>query len=162
MAVPTSRDPAQTRAALTDWLQQKLGSADVELTELPGPQFSGFSNETLLFDVRHGDRVFGIAVRLEPSVHRVFPETAFELQIRVIRSLEGTAVRVPTILWHEPDRTVLGSAFFVMERVDGRAPPDNPPYHVAGWLHEAPPEVRKRVWGDGLDAMVAVHGTPLL
>src|SRR2546421_8027219 len=117
MAVRTERDPAQTRAALTEWLRTKLGSRDVELIDLPGAQFSGFSNETLLFDVALQERSFGIAVRLEPSGHQVFPDTAFDLQVRVIRSLEDTAVRVPKILWHEPDRALLGSAFFVMERV---------------------------------------------
>ena len=162
MAVRTERDPAQTRAALTKWLRTKLGSRDVELIDLPGPQFSGFSNETLLFDVAAPERSFGIAVRLEPSGHQVFPDTAFDLQVRVIRSLEDTEVRVPRILWHEQDRSVLGCAFFVMERVDGRAPPDNPPYHVAGWVHEVSPEVRERIWWNGLDAMTAVHRTPPL
>ena len=42
-------------------------------------------------------------------------------------------------------------------RVDGRAPPDNPPYHVAGWLHEVSPEVRERIWWNGLDQMATVH-----
>ena len=82
MAVRTERDPAQTRAALTKWLRTKLGSRDVELIGLPGPQFSGFSNETLLFDVALPERSFGIAVRLEPSGHQVFPDTAFEVAAR--------------------------------------------------------------------------------
>jgi aminoglycoside phosphotransferase (APT) family kinase protein len=162
MAVPTTRDPAATRAALTDWMRRQIGSPEVELTDLPGPQFSGFSNETLLFDVATPERSFGIALRLEPGGHQVFPDTAFDLQVRVIRSLEDTAVRVPRILWYEPDRAVLGAPFFVMERVDGRAPPDNPPYHVAGWLHDVSPEGRERIWWNGLEAMAAVHRTPPL
>jgi aminoglycoside phosphotransferase (APT) family kinase protein len=160
VAVPTRRDPEQLRASLGRWLAAKLETDDVELFELPGPAFSGFSNETLLFDVRADDRELGIAVRLEPSGHQVFPETLFDTQIRVIRALEPTPVRAPRILWHEPDRDVLGGAFFVMERVEGRVPPDNPPYHVAGWLHDVAPEVRERIWWNGLEAMAAVHRVP--
>ena len=46
---------------------------------------------------------------------------------------------VPTVRWYETDPTVLGAAFFVMDYVDGLVPPDNPPYHVAGWLHDVTP-----------------------
>src|SRR5438445_4255120 len=161
MTVPAARDPQRILAALAGWLGAKLGG-DVDLVELPSPAFSGFSKETLLFDVRNGERAFGIAVRLAPSGHRVFPDAAFETQIRVIDALGNSAVRVPRILWHEPDGDVLGSPFFVMARVDGMAPPDNPPYHAAGWVLEATPEVRERIWWNGLDAMVAVHRTPPL
>ena len=87
----------------------------------------------------------------------MFPDTLFETQVQVIQALGPTAVRVPEILWYEPDRSVLGAAFFVMRKLTGRVPPDNPPYHVAGWLHEVTPEVRERIWWNGLDAMAAVH-----
>jgi aminoglycoside phosphotransferase (APT) family kinase protein len=74
-----------------------------------------------------------------------------------MRALAPTDVPVPEILWHEPDRSILGSSFFVMRQLHGRVPPDNPPYHVAGWLHEVTPEIRERIWWNGLDAMAAVH-----
>ena len=156
MAIRGARDPEEVRGALTWWLAERLGH-DVSLTALPGPAFSGFSNETHLFDVSWDDGSLGIAVRVEPSGHQVFPDTAFDTQIRVIRGLEPTAVRAPRILWDESDPSVLGGAFFVMERVDGRAPPDNPPYHVAGWVHEVSPEVRERLWWNGLEQMAEVH-----
>jgi aminoglycoside phosphotransferase (APT) family kinase protein len=155
--VRSELDREAIQSALTVWVGGKLGR-EVTLRELPGPAFSGFSNETLLYEVTWDGGSLGIAVRLEPSGHRVFPDTAFATQIRVIRALEPTDVRAPTILWDEPDPSVLGGAFFVMERVDGRAPPDNPPYHVAGWMHEVTPEVRARVWWSGLEQMSAVHG----
>ena len=68
MAVRDARDPQEVRAALTGWMAGKLGS-DVALTALPGPAFSGFSNETFLFDVAGDGGSFGIAVRLEPAGH---------------------------------------------------------------------------------------------
>ena len=159
MPVRSELDPEQTQAALTSWVGSKLGR-EVALWPLPGPAFSGFSNETLLYDVSWDGGSTGIAVRLEPSGHQVFPDTAFETQIRVIRALEPTEVRAPRILWDEPDRDVLGAKFFVMERIDGRAPPDNPPYHVAGWLHEVSPGTRAAVWWNGLEQMAEVHRLP--
>jgi len=110
-------------------------------------------------------QTLGMAVRLEPSGHQVFPDprrhqrtgTLFEIQVQVVQALGPTQIPVPEILWYEPDRSVLGAAFFVMRRVQGRVPPDNPPYHVAGWLHEVTPEVRERIWWNALDVMAAVH-----
>ena len=156
MPVRSELDAEATGAALTAWLGDRLGG-DVALAPLPGPAFSGFSNETLLYDVSWDGGQLKIAVRLEPSGHQVFPDTVFDTQIRVIRALDPTEVRAPRILWDEPSRDVLGAAFFVMERVDGRAPPDNPPYHVAGWLHDVSPETRARIWWNGLEQMAAVH-----
>ncbi len=161
MAISQQRDADLFRAQLAGWLEGRIG-APVELAGQPGPAFSGFSNETLLFDaswIAEGGepRTLGIAVRLEPSGHQVFPDTLFETQVRVMRALAPTQVPAPEILWFEPDRSVLGSAFFVMRRVDGRVPPDNPPYHVAGWLHEVSPEVREAIWWNGLDVMAAIH-----
>jgi aminoglycoside phosphotransferase (APT) family kinase protein len=161
LAISQQRDADLFRHQLADWLESKVGRP-VELTGQPGPAFSGFSNETLLFDAAwttaDGEpRTLGLAVRLEPSGHQVFPDTLFDTQVRVMQALSPTDVKVPEILWHEPDRSVLGAAFFVMRKLTGRVPPDNPPYHVAGWLHEVTPSVRERIWWNGLDAMTAVH-----
>jgi aminoglycoside phosphotransferase (APT) family kinase protein len=161
VAVNAQRDPGVFRERFGAWLATRTGGTDVTLGELGGPAFSGFSNETVLVDaswtvgaVRH---VRGLAVRLEPSAHQVFPDIGFERQVQVIRALDPTPVRVPRIPWFEEDASVLGSRFFVMDRIDGKAPTDNPPYHVAGWLHEVSPEIRERIWLNGLDAMSDVH-----
>jgi aminoglycoside phosphotransferase (APT) family kinase protein len=161
VAISQQRDADLFRARLAEWLEGQVG-APVELSGQPGPAFSGFSNETLLFDALWtaggGEpRMLGIAVRLEPSGHQVFPDTLFETQVRVLRALGPTAVPASEILWFESDRSVLGSAFFVMRRVEGRVPPDNPPYHVAGWLHDVSPEVRESIWWNGLDMMASIH-----
>jgi aminoglycoside phosphotransferase (APT) family kinase protein len=163
--VPAQRDEAAFRTAFSSWLSQRAGADDVELSNVGGPAFSGFSNETILVDAtwRSGSerRSDGFAVRLEPSGHQVFPDTAFEPQVRVIRALRENGLPVPEILWYENDATFLGARFFVMRRVPGRAPPDNPPYHVGGWLCDVSPAVRERVWWNGLEAMARVHTTDL-
>ena len=58
--------------------------------------------------------------------------------------------------WFEDDESVLGAPFFVMGKVEGNVPADNPPYTQTGWiLDEATPAVRARVVESGLDALVA-------
>jgi aminoglycoside phosphotransferase (APT) family kinase protein len=44
-----------------------------------------------------------------------------------------------------------------MDRVDGRAPEDTPPYHAAGWVHGLRPEERARLWWNGLDQLARIH-----
>jgi aminoglycoside phosphotransferase (APT) family kinase protein len=153
-------DQSDVRDRFAAWLGERLGST-VELSGFDSPAFSGFSNETLLVEAtwteKGSSQSRGLAVRLEPGQHQVFSDTLFETQVRVMTALSATIVPVPEILWFEPDPSVLGAAFFVMGRLDGRVPPDNPPYHVAGWLHEVSPEMRAKVWWSGLDAMASIH-----
>jgi aminoglycoside phosphotransferase (APT) family kinase protein len=63
-------------------------------------------------------------------------------------------VPVPRVLWTEPDPSVLGTPFFVMERIDGVVPPDIVPYNFMGWVTEASPEQR-RLLQDGTVAAIA-------
>ena len=51
-----------------------------------------------------------------------------------------TDIKVPKVLWEEASIDVLGVPFFVMERVQGKVPPDIPPYVFGGWLFDATPE----------------------
>ena len=161
MAVNAERDPDEFRARFGAWLAARTGGSDVQVSDLGGPAYSGFSNETLLVDVAwtsDGVReTRGLAVRLEPSAHQVFPDIGFERQVQVIRALETMPVRVPSIPWFEDDASVLGSRFFVMDRINGRAPTDNPPYHTGGWLLDVSPQIREATWFNGLDAMIDVH-----
>lgn len=161
MAIASRLDHTAVRERLAPWLAERLGATGVELTDLGGPAFSGYSNETLLVEAswdEGGERhTRGLCVRLEPTEHRVFHDTQFETQVRVMRALAATIVPVPDVLWLEEDASILGTPFFVMGLLHGQAPPDNPPYHGTGWLHDASPELRSRVWLNGLDAMASIH-----
>jgi aminoglycoside phosphotransferase (APT) family kinase protein len=45
-----------------------------------------------------------------------------------------------------------------MDRVEGRAPTDTPPYTLGGWLSdEATPDDRRTLVENGIDALVTVH-----
>jgi aminoglycoside phosphotransferase (APT) family kinase protein len=65
---------------------------------------------------------------------------------------------VPRVLWFEPeDRSVLGAPFYVMARVPGRVPTDQPPYHSGGWMTEASPEERTAIWWGGIGCIAKIH-----
>ena len=83
------RDLEADRERLTTWLRGRLGDAtDVRITDLVAPQSSGFSNETLLFDLEHAQngRVHrdALVVRIEPMGEKVFPEYDLGLQFRTM------------------------------------------------------------------------------
>lgn len=157
------RDLDTDRARLTAWLQQRLPEArGVRIGALVAPQSSGFSNDTLLFDLDYeqGGRPLReqLVVRIEPTGFQVFPEYDLALQYRTMERLAGSAVPVPRLRGIETeDRTVLGGAFYVMHQVAGRVPPDNPPYHAVGWVTEIAPAERAALWWAGVETLAAIH-----
>lgn len=162
MPIPEQRDAERTRRSLASWFAQALpADGPVELSEFRGPGATGFSNETLIVDVRWSSRgeprERGFVVRVAPTGYTLFPDADFDLQPRVLRALAATPVPVPEVLFYERDPTVLGAPFYVMNEVVGLVPPDNPPYHVSGWLHDVSPAVRERVWWGAVDTIAEVH-----
>ncbi len=164
MPIPAQRDADESRRALAGWLEGKLGAdGPVTLSALRGPGATGFSNETLLVDAAWvtggAAREAALVVRVAPTGYSLFPDPAFDVQYQVLRALgERSAIPVPRVRWYETDAAVLGAPFFVMDEVKGRVPPDNPPYHVAGWLHDVSPEHREKVWWGAVDTMAELHG----
>jgi len=164
MPIPEQRDLEKARGILAGWLAERMPEAsDLEVGPIGGPAATGFSNETLMFDVSYrqaGDaRTESLVLRVQPTQHTVFLESDFESQYRVLRALgEQTNVPVPTMRWFEADARYLGAPFFVMDKVDGRVPADSPPYTQGGWLlEESSPAERRTLVESGLEAMAAVH-----
>jgi aminoglycoside phosphotransferase (APT) family kinase protein len=159
----SQRDLAATRADFAAWLAKTLPDAsDVQVGELSAPGATGFSNETLFFDLSYrkadGERVAErLVLRIQPTENQVFPDYDLDKQIRTMRLLEKTDVPVPRVLWYEPDPSVLDAPFYVMGHVEGRIPSDNPPYHTGGWLSEAPPAEREALWWSAVETLAAIH-----
>jgi len=157
------RDLELTAKQLTPWLQERLPDArNLEVVGLTKPAATGFSNDTLLFDMHWDEagetRREGYVVRIEPSGPGVFPEYDLSLQYNMMDILgRKTSVPVPAMLDIEDDASVLGAAFYVMKKVEGQIPPDNPPYHTEGWLKEAPEPEQQKLWWSCLDTMVDIH-----
>jgi aminoglycoside phosphotransferase (APT) family kinase protein len=164
MALLEAQDLEGTRRRLGDWLQQKLpaDSRELEISALQIPQGAGHSNATLLFDARWRERgearSGGYVARVRPSGRGVFPEYDMQLQFRCMQIL-GTrsAIPVPKMLWFEDDEGVLGQPFYLMEKLDGIVPPDNPPYAIAGWVAEAKPEQQDALWRRSLELLARIH-----
>jgi len=157
------RDLDEARRQLGGWLQRQLPEArHVEFSEITEPQTSGFSNETLLCDIfwEEGGRPRreSVVIRVQPTGFTVFPEYDLGLQYRTMSLVGAAGVPVPRLLWlEERDTTVLGAPFYVMARIQGRVPPDNPPYHVTGWVTEITPEERAAIWWGGIESLAKVH-----
>ena len=158
MPHPEKRDLEHTRTRLTAWLTRTLpGSTDLEISSLSAPADTGFSSDTLLFDLertQEGERQSeGLVIRIQPRGFSIFPSYDLQIQYRVMDALAETYAPVPRMYWAEWGEETLGAPFYVMERLEGWVPSDNPPMHLAGKLAEdLSPAEREAVWWSGLDA----------
>jgi aminoglycoside phosphotransferase (APT) family kinase protein len=163
MAIAVTRDFEKTHGDLGRWLAARLPpDARPELSALEIPQGAGHSNETVLFEAswREGGapRSQRFVARIRPSGRGVFPEYDLRLQYRCMDVLgRRTDIPVPRVLWFEDDARVLGQPFYVMERVDGVVPSDNPPFAVMGWLAEASADDQARLWRRSLEVLARLH-----
>jgi aminoglycoside phosphotransferase (APT) family kinase protein len=158
------RDLEGARKALTGWLADRMpGTTDLEISEVRLPGGGGVANETLLFDATwhaNGERRSqGFVARVESSTF-LFMEANFDLHPKIIEVLAGEGISVPTVVGYEPDTSILGARFFVMEKVDGQVPADQPPYNESGWVLDATPEQRHALWRSGIETLARVHAVP--
>jgi len=163
--VKTTRDPARLRERLLRWFTHRFGAdAAPEVSEVTSPSGSGMSSETLLFDASWSDRGSreraSLVARLAPDARDVpiFPSYDMEMQFRLIELVAAHSdVPVPGTRWLEPDPSHLGSPFFVMNRVQGRVPTDNPPYLVTGWMKELDANQRVSFRDHTVGAIASLH-----
>jgi aminoglycoside phosphotransferase (APT) family kinase protein len=164
---PKVRDLSDLAKRLTGWLRTKLPDArDLELANLTYPSGAGMSHETILFDARWRTgsqrHTRGYVVRIKPVQHPMFPDDLFEQQYRLMRLLrEQGNVRVAEVFWMEEDPSIVGAPFFVMEKLQGRVPVSVPPYAQVGWVAQATPAQRRKLWENGVRQLAAVQKTPL-
>lgn len=117
MSDPTASGAAAPpdAAALARWLDQRLadaGSGPPRLTPISGGQ----SNPTWFLD-RGGRR---LVLRMKPRGPILPGAHAIEREFRVLRALAGSDVPVPAALALEEDAAIIGTPFYVMERLQGR------------------------------------------
>src|SRR5690242_3972966 len=126
----SSRDASTLPGHLADWLSGVLPpGADPVVTLHSGIDANGMSSETIILDVdwtengeaQHGEYV----ARVAPAAHDLPVFAHYELQdqydaMRIVA--EQTAVPVPAVRWMEPTGDVLGTPFFLMDRIEGVVP----------------------------------------
>lgn len=162
----TSRDPATVPGLLEDWLAGALpAGAGPKVTLHSGIDANGMSSETLVFDAtwtedgeqRTGEYVARVAP--SPDEFPVFQNYALQDQYDAMRIVgERTDVPVPNVGLFEPTGEVLGTPFFLMDRIEGVVPPDVPPYNWGdNWLADASAEDQRRLQDSTVKAIAGLH-----
>lgn len=163
----STRDVASTREALEQWLGAKQPGA--RIVDMSAPGANGMSSETLLFDAewpgsdgqRTRERLVA-RVAPYPTDIPVFPSYDLEMQFRVVEAVaRAGTVPVPAPRWLELNAEVLGQPFFIMDRVDGRVPPDVLPYTFGSWLTEATGAERAHLQDRSVRTLAAIHAIPV-
>jgi aminoglycoside phosphotransferase (APT) family kinase protein len=153
-------DSERLSSALCAWLAARHPDAGgMAISNVRNPS-QGFSNETWLLDldwVRNGQpQRQPLVLRIESREPGTFPEYDVSVQYHCMTRLAGSAVPVPALFGHETGDALLGAPFYLMERIDGLVPNENPLYHVEGWMHELPPDRRAALWMEGIDLVAAI------
>ncbi len=168
MTVTERNIPALT-AALQEWLTALPGlPGEPTVMDVRAPDSNGLSSTSVLFDVRWvgrgGARTASYVARMAPedSALPVFPRYDLATQYELIgRVAAGCSIPLPRLHWNAPDGGPLGTPFFVMDRVDGRVPLDNPPYVFGGWLLDATPAERARLQRASVEILATLHALPV-
>ncbi|WP_377324294.1 phosphotransferase family protein [Pimelobacter simplex] len=165
----SSRDQGAVHDRLEEWLTAVLpDGAAPEVTLHEGIQTNGMSSETVLLAItttEDGARVTREYVaRVAPAASDlpVFAEYRLTDQYDAMRLAgELAGVPVPTVGLNEPTGDVLGTPFFLMDRLDGAVPPDVLPYPFGdNWLFDASPEQQERLQRSTVDVLARLHGIP--
>ncbi len=141
-ASANSREPLLVLDPLIEFLDANELDAPADLSATPIGE--GHSNVTFELST-------GVVLRrpprgpLPPSAHDVLREA------RLLRALDATPVRVPTVLAVCDDERVVGAPFYLMSRIEGQALTTSLPEPLDN------PEQRERVADELIDALVELH-----
>lgn len=162
-------DRSQYSEGLLRWFKEShTDHQNVEIGEIDIPVATGFSNETVFFnissDTQEGTHEGRYVARIEPEDGGMFPvqtpecEVSVALQQRVMQTVQTNSdVPIP-ILGNLKSSTYLGLPFFVMGHVDGKIPSDRPRYTEEGFVvDEATDQQRTQMVQTGLQAMAGIH-----
>jgi len=162
----SSRDLSTLPDVMAGWLSTVMpGGVKPEVTVESGVDANGMSSETLVFDaswIEDGERrTHEYVARVAPSAEDVpvFMGYALQDQYDAMRIVgERTDVPVPVVGLFEPTGEVLGTPFFLMDRIDGVVPPDVPPYNWGdNWLADASPDDQRRLQDHTVRAIAGLH-----
>lgn len=153
-----SQSPDQVRARLESWMRARLEDRRLTVGPLSTPGGTGIANETLLFDVHHSSgAVQGYVARIA-TADPLYLDDDLSMHYRMYAAMATVpAVPTPAVFGYEPDSAVVGSPFFVMQKIDGSIPTDNPPWWTQGFVAEASPVQRRMLWERTVRTMADLH-----
>ncbi len=168
IVAPETRDLEILREQVTRWIAAKLlpHASDIRLIDFAYPRGAGQSHETILFAAAWNEggarRTQGYVLRIKPTWHTVYPDDLFAEQYQIMRVMhEHGRVRVARPMCFEEDTAILGAPFFIMEKVAGRVAVSIPPYSQVGWVADATPAQRRKMWEGGVRQLAEIQNTPL-
>ncbi len=105
-------------APLERYLAGRLGGPDAVRVEHLRRIAVGHSRAMFMVNTRQGDCARAFVLRLEQG--GVFG-TSSGGEVRLMRALRYAGYPVAPVRWYEPDTSILGNAFFIMDAVTGEA-----------------------------------------
>ncbi|KRD14283.1 aminoglycoside phosphotransferase [Mycobacterium sp. Root265] len=161
----SSRDTLALPEQLSRWLASVLPERQApEVTIENGVDANGMSSETILLTARWGDDEQRLVARVAPTATDVpvFSSYRLDHQFELMRLVdELTEVPVPRVRWIDTTGDVLGTPFFLMDRVDGEVPPDVMPYTFGGnWFADATPERQRDLQDTTVEVLAKLHAIP--
>jgi aminoglycoside phosphotransferase (APT) family kinase protein len=147
---------------LGDWLNSRLAIRDAVFWALEVPSHGGMSHETILCRAKWTDgdesHLEDLVVRIEPQGPLIFPSYDLAFQCDVMQALgRHSSIPVPEIVWFESNPAVLGRPFYIMRRLFGEVPSDNPPFLLGGPLADAGNSHQATAQQNTLEALAALH-----
>ncbi|PXX08897.1 aminoglycoside phosphotransferase (APT) family kinase protein [Mycolicibacterium moriokaense] len=134
-----------------DWsvVESWLAAKSVAYGQVTAIEQIGGGTQNLMFRFRCGDAE--LVLRRGPRHPRPRTNDALRREARVLSAIAGSGVPIPQLIAAEPDESVLGSAFYVMDPVDGfNASVSLPP------LHASNAEIRRAMGFHAVDALLAL------
>lgn len=143
---------------IRDEMRRRLPQApDLELDRFVQAA-GGWSHETFVFDAVWSEDGTplrrGFCLRKDPGIGLLRDLSSLEDQFRVLKALEGTGVPAPRVYWYEPDGTILGGPYLVMEKIDGEVPN---PWSKAGKQAYADAAARGVLPRSFVETLAALH-----
>jgi aminoglycoside phosphotransferase (APT) family kinase protein len=136
-------------------------ATEVAVTEVE-PASSGFSNDTVLFEVAYRENGQQhrrwLVARIAPARPALFPAYDMGLQHGVMLALSAhTDLPMAPIRGKYDDTSIFGAPFFLMDRVDGWVPADDPPFTVEGHLLELTADQQGAILDQSLAILAKIH-----
>jgi aminoglycoside phosphotransferase (APT) family kinase protein len=118
---------------------------------------NGYSNETYRVTLERAGKTETLILRLPPARESIFAKYDIGRQYTFMHALQDApGVPMAACRWLEPDPSVLGRPFFLVDHTDGQIPSDEPMYLRGGWVIDASDEERSALWQSSVDALVAL------